>query len=87
MSSKKDVQKVLQQITLLQNRNKTLEKQKTKEMKKMLQNVINRYKILDDTIKAQLGGNKKQTTTKQKKKRKKVIKKNKEKKLLKKNKK
>ena len=51
--SKKDVQKVLQQITLLQNRNKTLEKQKTKEMKKMLQNVINRYKILDDTIKAQ----------------------------------
>jgi len=87
MSSKKDIQKVLQQITLLQNRNKTLETQKTKEMKKMLENVINRYKILDDTIKAQLGGNKKQTTTKQKKKRKKVIKKNKEKKLLKKNKK
>ena len=27
--------------------------------KKMLENVINRYKILDDTIKAQLGGNKK----------------------------
>ncbi len=87
MSSKKDVQKVLQQITLLQNRNKTLEKQKTKEMKKMLQNVINRYKILDDTIKAQLGGNKKQTTRKQKKVTKKVTKKNKKKKLLKKNKK
>jgi len=87
MSSKKDVQKVLQQITLLQNRNKTLEKQKTKEMKQMLQNVINRYRILDDTIKAQLGGNKKQTTRKQKKVTKKVTKKNKKKKLLKKNKK
>jgi len=85
MSSKKNVQEVLQQITLLQNRNKTLEKQKTKEMKKMLQNVINRYKIFDDTIKAQLvGGSKKQTTTKQKK----ETKKNKNKKnLLKKNKK
>jgi septum formation topological specificity factor MinE len=66
MSSQKNVQEVLQEITLLHNRNKTLEKQKTKEMKKMLQNIINRYKIFNDTIKAQLGG-KKKTTTKQKK--------------------
>jgi|TARA_B100001971_G_scaffold174506_1_gene167825 hypothetical protein len=87
MSSKKNVKEILQQINVLQNRNKTLEKQKTKEMKQMLQNVINRYRILDDTIKAQLGGNKKQTTRKQKKVTKKVTKKNKKKKLLKKNKK
>jgi len=87
MSSKKNVKEILQQINVLQNRNKTLEKQKTKEMKQMLQNVINRYRILDDTIKTQLGGNKKQTTRKQKKVTKKVTKKNKKKKLLKKNKK
>jgi septum formation topological specificity factor MinE len=91
MSSKKNVQETLQKISLLHDRNKTLEKQKTKEMKQMLQNVINRYKILDDTIKAQLGGNKKQTTRKVKKVTKKVTekvtKKNKKKKLLKKNKK
>ena len=87
MSSKKNVQQILQKISLLHNRNKTLEKQKTKEMKQMLQNVINRYKILDDKIKAQLGGNKKQTTRKQKKVTKKITKKNKKKKLLKKNKK
>jgi len=83
MSSKKNVREILQQITLLHNRNKTLEKQKTEEMKQMLKNVIRRYTILDDKIKLQLGGNKKQTTTKQKK----VKKKNKKKKLLKKNKK
>ena len=64
MSSKKNVRETLQKISLLHDRNKTLEKQKTKEMKQMLQNVINRYRILDDTIKAQLGGNKKQTTRK-----------------------
>jgi septum formation topological specificity factor MinE len=87
MSSKKNVRETLQKISLLHDRNKTLEKQKTKEMKQMLQNVINRYRILDDTIKAQLGGNKKQTTRKQKKVTKKVTKKNKKKKLLKKNKK
>lgn len=87
MSSKKNVKEILQQINVLHNRNKTLEKQKTKEMKQMLQNVINRYEILDDTIRVQLGGNKKQTTRKQKKVTKKVTKKNKKKKLLKKNKK
>ena len=91
MSSKKNVRETLQKISLLHDRNKTLEKQKTKEMKQMLQNVINRYRILDDTIKAQLGGNKKQTTRKQKKETKKITKKitkkNKKKKLLKKNKK
>ncbi len=89
MSSKKNVRETLQKISLLHDRNKTLEKQKTKEMKQMLQNVINRYKILDDTIKAQLGGNKKQTTRKKETKKitKKITKKNKKKKLLKKNKK
>jgi len=60
------VQEVLQEITLLQKRNKNIRKEKTKDMKKMLQNIINRYKIFNDTIKAQLGG-KKKTTTKQKK--------------------
>jgi len=79
MSSKKDVQEVLKQIRLLHDRNKTLEKQKTNEMKKMLKNVIHRYQIMDDTIKAQLGGDKKQITTKQKK-----VTKKKEKNLLKK---
>ena len=55
MSSKKNVREILQQITLLHNRNKTLEKQKTEEMKQMLKNVIRRYTILDDKIKLQLG--------------------------------
>jgi septum formation topological specificity factor MinE len=85
MSSKKDVQEVLKQIRLLHDRNKTLEKQKTNEMKKMLKNVIHRYQIMDDTIKAQLGGDKKQITTKQKKvtkkKKKNLLKKKKGKKI------
>ena len=56
-----NIQITLEKISNLRNRNKTLEKQKTEEMKKMLQNVINRHKTLNDKIKHTLtGGSKKQ---------------------------
>lgn len=85
MSTKVDnIQITLEKISNLRNRNKTLEKQKTEEMKKMLQNVINRHKTLNDKIKHTLtGGSKKQKKVK-KKGKKKILNKNNNKKKIKK---
>ena len=58
MSSKQNIKDILRQIRELHTTNISLEKNKTKEMKKMLQNVIRRYQIIDDKIKIHLGGKK-----------------------------
>ena len=59
MSSKQSIEKILEEILLLHNKNKSLEKNKTEEIKIMLQNIINRYQSIDDKIKVHLGGKKK----------------------------
>lgn len=71
MSSKQSIEEILKQISILHYKNKSLEKYKTDEMKKMLQNVINRYQTIDDKIKVHIGGKKKKKIKKEKIKRKK----------------